>query len=88
MPSHRLLAVVAVVSVVLVVAISLSRVTYEVDGAEVACPDRVGVAAVKGLTDDSSDPGYACTLESQQRLFAVAAGVMGLVLISGLLNRR
>ena len=88
MRSPRLLAVIAAVSVLLVVAIGASRVTYEVDGREVACPDRVGPAAVKGLTDDSSDPGYACTAESQQRIFAVAAGLMGLVLISGLLSRR
>ena len=88
MTSRRLLVLVGVVAVVLVAAISLSRVTYEVDGVEVSCPERVGVAAAKGLTDDSGDPGYACTLESQQRLFAVAAGVMGLVLISGLLSRR
>ena len=89
MPSRRLLlVVVAAVSVVLVVAIGMSRVTYEVNGVEVACPERVWSASVKGLTDDSSDPGYACTVESQRRLFAVAAALMGLVLISGLLNRR
>lgn len=88
MSSRRVLVLVAVVSVLLVVAIGASRVTYEVNGVEVACPDRVWSSAVKGIADDSSDPGYACTVESQQRLFAVAAGLMGLVMISGLLSRR
>ena len=84
----RILVVTAVVGVVLVVAVGLTRVTYEVNGVEVACPERVWSTALKGLTDDSSDPLYACTVASQQRVFAVAAALMGLVMISGLLSRR
>ena len=84
--NRRLLWLVLVVSLVLVAVVGLSRVDPG-DGTG-RCDERVAVAAVKGLADDSSDPGYACTLASQERLFAVTAGLMGLVLISGLLSRR
>ena len=87
-PRGRVLAVTAALGVVLVVAVGLTRVTYEVNGVEVACPERVGSMAVKGLTDEPGDPFYACTVESQQRIFAVAAGLMGLVMISTFLIRR
>lgn len=85
MPSRRLLAVVAVLSVVLVVAAGATRISYEVDGREVACPKRVWSSALESLTDRDRDP---CAAGAQSRLFAVAAGLMGLVLISGLLSRR
>ncbi len=85
MPSRSLLAVVAVLSVVLVVATGATRISYDVDGREVACPERVWSAALEGLTDRDPDP---CAAGAQSRLFAVAAGLMGLVLISGLLSRR
>lgn len=84
MSSRRLLALVAAVSVVLLVAIGTSRVS--VGGTP--CPDRVWKSAVEGLAAEPGDPGYACAVESQERVFAVAAGLMGLVLISGLLSRR
>ena len=84
MTARRLLAAVAVVSVVLVVAIGASRVSI---GGQ-PCAERVWKAAVEGLTDRPGDPRYACSRESQERLFAVAAGLMGLVLVSTLLNRR
>ena len=88
MTPRRILAAAAVVSVVLLVAIGASRATYVTDDGERPCPERVWKAAVTGLGDDSSDPYYACTAASQERVFAVAAGLMGLVLISGLLSRR
>ena len=84
MSNRRLLIAVAVVSAVLLVAIGASRVSV---GGE-PCPDRVWKAAAEGLAAEPGDPGYACAVESQQRVFAVAAGLMGLVLISGLLSRR
>lgn len=87
MPSHRLLWLVAAVSLVLVVAAGASRASYPVAGGEAPCPDRVWRSALEGLADDSSDPGYACTVASQERLFAVAASLMGLVIVSGLLSR-
>ena len=84
MTFRRLLAAVAVVSVVLVVAIGASRVSI----GDRPCPDRVWEAAVDGLAAEPGDPGYPCARESQERVFAVAAGLMGLVMISGLLARR
>lgn len=84
MTSRRLLAAVAVLSLLLVVAIGSSRASV----AGESCPDRVWQEAAQGLTDQPGDPGYACARASQERLFAVAAGLMGLVLISGLLSRR
>lgn len=88
MTSRRLLAAVAALSVVLLVAIGSSRVSYPTADGEQPCPDRVWKAAATGLGDDASDPFYACTAESQERVFAVAGGIMGLVLISGILSRR
>ena len=84
MTTRRILSVAAAVSVLLLVAIGASRPTV---GGE-PCPDRVWRAAVTGLGDDSGDPYYACTAASQERVFAVAGGLMGLVLISGVLARR
>lgn len=84
MTTRRILAAVAAVSVVLLVAIGASRASV---GGQ-PCPDRVWKAAATGLGDDASDPSYACTAESQERVFAVAGGIMGLVLISGILARR
>jgi hypothetical protein len=83
--SRLLLSVVAVISLVLVVAVGLSRPSYTVGGAQVTCPERNFSAAAKGLLDKERD---ACTAQAQERLFAVAASLMGLVLISGLLSRR
>lgn len=85
MPSRRLLMVVAAVSVLLVVAAGASRTTYEAGGVQVECPDRVWSSALQGLTDRDPDP---CAAAAQSRLFSVAAALMGLVLISGLLSRR
>ena len=85
MPPRRLLLLVAVLATVLVVAVGAGRSSYVVDGREVACPDRVWSTALESLTDREPD---ACAAAAQNRLYAVAAGVMGLVLISGLLSRR
>lgn len=84
MTSRRLLAAVAAVSLVLLVAIGASRA--EVRGTP--CPERVWRTAAQGLTAEPGDPGYACAVASQERVFAVAAALMGLVLVSGLLSRR
>lgn len=84
----RLLVAVAVVGVVLVVAVGLTRASYPVPGGgEAACPDRVWRSALQGTGEDRSTPQGICTAQSQERLFSVAAGLMGLVLISGLLDR-
>lgn len=88
MTTRRILSAVAAISVVLLVAIGSSRVDYPVGDGEQPCPDRVWKAAATGLGDDSRDPLYVCTVESQERVFAVAGGIMGLVLISGILSRR
>lgn len=85
MPSPRLLVLVAAVSVVLIAVVGASRTTYEVGSQEVSCPDRVWSSAISSLTDPEPDP---CSAAAQSRLFAVTAGLMGLVLISGLLSRR
>ena len=88
MPSRQVLLLVSVVgavSLALVVAIGLSRVGYDTPEGRVQCPDRVWSSAVGGLTDRDPDP---CTTAALDRFYAVAAGVMGLVLISGLLSRR
>lgn len=85
MPSRRLLALVAVVAVALVVAVGAARTTYVVDGREVPCPERVWSTALQSLTEREPGP---CAADAQSRLYAVAAGLMGLVLISGLLSRR
>ena len=88
MTPRRILSAVAAISVVLLVAVGSSRASYPVADGEQPCPDRVWRAAVEGLADDSRDPFYVCTVESQERVFAVAGGIMGLVLISGVLSRR
>ena len=88
MTTRRILIAVAAISVVLLVAIGWSRVSYPTADGEQPCPDRVWKAAATGLGDDSRDPFYICTVESQERVFAVAGGIMGLVLISGILSRR
>jgi len=85
---RRLLPLVAVIGLLLVVAVGAGRASYDVGDGEARCPERVWSSAWKGLTADRDDPGYACAVASQERLYAVAAGVMGLVLISGLLSRR
>jgi hypothetical protein len=84
MTTRRILIAVLAISAVLLVAIGSSRAS--VDGQP--CPDRVWKAAAQWLTDDASDPFYACTAKAQERVFAVAGGIMGLVLISGILSRR
>jgi hypothetical protein len=77
-PARRLLWIVAVVSVVLVVAVGAS---YPGD----SCQERVWSAALDGLTDRAPEP---CAARAMDRVYAVSAGLMGLVLISGLLSRR
>jgi hypothetical protein len=84
----RLLVVVAVVSVALVVAVGLTHASYPVRGGEARCPDPVWRAALQGTGEDRSTPEGICTAESQWRLYAVGAGLMGLVIVSGLLHRR
>lgn len=88
MSQRRLLTVVAVVSVALVVAAALTRTTYPVAGGEALCPDRVWRSALQGTGEDRTTPEGVCTARSQERLFLVAAALMGLVLISGILSRR
>ena len=88
MTTRRILLAVATVSAVLLVAIGAGRASYPTADGERPCPDRVWKSAVQGLTDDATDPFYTCTAQSQQRVFAVAAALMGLVLISGILARR
>ena len=88
MPSRRVLLLVSAVclaSLALVVAIGMSRVGYGTPDGRVQCPDRVWSSVVGGLTDRDPD---ACTAAAMDRFYAVTAGVMGLVLISGLLSRR
>ncbi|MDP9398717.1 MAG: hypothetical protein M3P96_13280 [Actinomycetota bacterium] len=81
MPSRRLVVLASLVAVVLVVAIGASRPS--IGGAP--CPERVWSSALQGLTDQEPD---ACTAQSLDRIYAVAAGLMGLVLVTGLLGRR
>jgi hypothetical protein len=88
MSQRQLLTVVAVVSVALVVAAGLTRMSYPVAGGEAPCPDRVWRSAFQGTGEDRSTSQGYCTAESQERLFVVAAALMGLVLISGILRRR
>lgn len=78
---------VVVVSVALLLAASLTRASYPTAGGDVRCADPVWRSAVQGTGEDRSTPEAVCTAESQQRLYAVAAALMGLVLISGLLSR-
>lgn len=78
MPPRLLLVLVAAVSVVLLVAIGAS---YPGDG----CTERVWSAALDGLTDRQPEP---CAAQAMDRVYAVAAGLMGLVLASTLITRR
>lgn len=87
MNPRRLLLLTAVVAVVLVVAAGASRATYVVGGVEQACPERVWSSALNGLTTGRGEPIDPCAVASRGRLFTVAASLMGLVLISGLLHR-
>lgn len=81
MTPRRLLLVVGAVGVLLVVAVGA---TYpSVGGAR--CPDRVWSAALDGVVDRAPDP---CAAQALDRVYAVAAGVLGLVLVSTLLTRR
>lgn len=74
----RLLWIVAAVSVVLVVVVGAG---YPGEG----CPERTWSAALDGLTDQAPE---RCAARALDRVYAVSAGLMGLVLISGLLSRR
>lgn len=86
MPTRRLLlALAAAVSVVLVVAVGSMRTTYVAGGQEVPCPERVWSAALSSLTEQEPGP---CAAAAQNRMYGVMAGLMGLVLVSGLLSRR
>lgn len=85
MSSRSLLVLAAVVSAVLVVAVGSMRTTFVVEGQEVGCPDRVWETALRSLTEQEPDP---CAADAQGRMYGVMAGLMGLVLISGLLSRR
>jgi hypothetical protein len=80
-PVRRLLLLVTAVGVVLVVAVGATYPT--VGGAR--CPERVWSAALDGLADRTPDP---CAAQSLDKVYAVAAGVLGLVLVSTLLTRR
>ena len=72
-----------VVALLVLTAAGLSRATV---GGQ-SCADRAGVAALRSAS--SGDPVRdACTRASQDRVYAVTAALMGLVLISGLLARR
>jgi hypothetical protein len=77
-PLPRLLWIAAAVSVVLVVAVGAS---YPGAG----CEERVWSAALDGLADRAPEP---CAARARDKVYAVGAGLMGLVLISGLLSRR
>lgn len=81
MSPRRLLWLVAAVSLVLVVAVGAS---YPSAGGS-RCPERVWSTALDGLTDAAPTP---CAAQAMERVYAVGAGLMGLVLISGLLSRR
>lgn len=85
MRTRLVLILVAVLGAVLVLAVGLSRPTYVVGETELPCADIAFSAAAKGLLDESRDP---CAAQAQERLFTVAASLMGLVLVSGLLSRR
>ena len=78
MSSRRLLWLAAAVSLVLVVGVGASSPG---DG----CRGSTWSAALDGLTDQAPEP---CAARALDRLYAVGAGLMGLVLISGLLSRR
>lgn len=82
----RWLVLCALVSFVLVVATAASRVEYSGADGPVACPERVWSSLVGAGDDDAVE--QACTVAAQVRMFQVSAALMGLVLISGLLNRR
>ena len=78
MSPRRLVWLAVVVSVVLLVAIGASSPGE-------GCDERVWSAALDGLTDRAPEP---CAASALDRVYAVAAALMGLVLISGLLSRR
>ena len=88
MTTRRILVAAAVVSVLLVVAAGVTRASYPTADGDTTCPDRVWRSALQGTGEDRATPDGLCTAASQERLFAVAAALMGLVLISGLLSRR
>lgn len=81
MPLRRLALLAGVLSLLLVVAVGAS---YPTAGGT-RCPDRTWTAALDGLTDRAPQP---CAAQAMERVYAVGAGLMGLVLISGLLSRR
>lgn len=83
--SRALLLLTAAIGVAVVLAAGLTRVSYSVDGREVTCPGRAFTSAAESLTDRTPD---ACAAAAQNRIYSVAAALMGLVLISGLLSRR
>ena len=85
MSSRVLLSAATAVGILLVVVAGLSRVSYDAGGEQVQCPDRVFSSALESLTDRAPD---ACAAAAQDRIYGVAASLMGLVLISGLLSRR
>lgn len=78
MSPRRLLWLVAAVAVGLVVAVGASS-------PGTGCPERTWSAALDGLTERTPE---ACAAKAMDRMYAVGAGLMGLVLISGLLSRR
>lgn len=85
MSSRALLLLTAAIGTAIVLAAGLSRVSYSVDGREVTCPGRAYSSAAQSLTDRTPD---ACAAAAQDRIYSVAAALMGLVLVSGLLSRR
>jgi len=54
----------------------------------VTCPDRALTTALRSVPEGGDPLERACVAESQERMYVVAASLMGLVLISGLLSRR
>ena len=85
--SRWVLIVVASLCALMVVVAGASRASYSAGGVEQACPERVWSTALDGVTAPRGASVDACAAASQERLFTVAAALMGLVLISSLLAR-
>jgi len=82
-----LLLAVGVVAFVVVAATGATRVSVPTPSGEVTCPGRALSTSLSGPPNDLIGLERACVQDSQQRMYAVTAAVMGLVLISGLLSR-
>lgn len=71
-----------------VAAAGATRASVGVEGGQVTCPDRALPTALRSVPEGGDPLERACVAVSQERMYVVAASVMGLVLISGLLSRR